>query len=301
LKKALDEVTAFKALSKIKAALVSFGFYHLPLLWGIDLFIKKKLFPKFYDDSIESIIASLRGIEMMIPQKFVTHYIRQDYEPVSKRAFLNSLRVGMTVIDVGAHIGFYSLIAAKKVMPGGIVHAVEPYEQNIKYLEHNITLNGLKNVTVHRFAAGAKRRKRTFHITHSTDSNGFYPHPIAETIETISIDEIPLDDIVTGPVHVTKIDVEGAEIEVLSGMKRILGENPRLKLFLEWNPRCMRSAGRDPLELPSFVKECGFIDIWVLDDAGRRIRPLDEVREALKSGNTPDFSHVNLYAGRLKK
>lgn len=297
----MNQVTAFKALSKIKGALVLFGFYHFPLLSKIDLFIKTKLFSKFYDDSIDSMTTSLHGIKISIPRAFIGKHIRQDYEPISRKAFLNSLATGMVVVDVGAHIGYYSLIAAKRVTSAGIVHAIEPSPNNAKWLDHNIALNNFKNIKVHYFAAGVKHEKRLFRITKSSDCNGFYVNPIAETIDTIQVSEVPLDEIVTGPVHVTKIDVEGAEMEVLCGMKRILRENPQLTLFLEWNPGCMRSAGRDPLELPSFLREYGFVDICILDDAERRVRPLGEVYEAVRSGNTTEFWHVNLYARRLRK
>jgi len=292
----LQQVTLFKRLRKIKAALMLFGFYRFPLLSKFDLFVKKKFFFQFYNDSLDSVTVCLNGIEMTIPRMFIRHYIRQDYEPISQKAFLNSLSVGMTVIDIGAHIGYYSLIAAQKVIPGGMVHAVEPYGQNISYLKHNIALNGLKNILVHELAAGEKCRKRLFHITRSTDSNGFYSHPIAETIDTIEIDEVPLDDIVAGPVHVTKIDVEGAELEVLGGMKRILKENPNLQLFVEWNPACIRNAGRDPLELPSFLKEHGFANIRVLNDNEGEVRSFDEFYGGIKSGAIKKFSHVNLHA-----
>jgi len=297
----VHQVTAFKALSKIKAALVPLGLYDLLLSLKIDLVFKKKLFSEIYDDSIDSITTPLDGIKITIPRAFVGKYIRQDYEPISRKAFLDSLGAGMVVVDVGAHIGYYSLIAAKRVTSSGTVHAIEPSRNNARWLDHNVASNNFKNIKVHYFAAGVKHEKRLFHITNSSDCNGFYVNPIAETINTIETDVVPIDEIVSGPVHVVKIDVEGAEIEVLCGMKRILEENPQLTLFLEWNPGCMRSAGRDPLELPSFLKECGFSDIGVLDDAERRIRRFEEVYETVQSGNTAEFWHVNLYARRLRR
>jgi FkbM family methyltransferase len=258
-------------------------------------FAKRKWFGLFHDPAAESYRIRRYGVRLRLPRRFLNHYVYHDYEPVTRRVFLHALRPGMRVADVGAHIGFYTLLAAQRVGPEGKVVAVEPSEENLGYLRENLGLNGLQNVEVHPVAAGARREERTFRLTGSSDSHGFYSHPLAETVEEIS--SVPLDEIVTDPVQLMKIDVEGAELEALAGMTRILSETPRLTLCIEWNPACMRSAGYDPLDLPAELEKLGF-RIRALDDLEGRERTLDDVTRRVRSGSTPDYWYANLWAER---
>lgn len=203
----------------------------------------------------------------------------------------------MVVVDVGANIGYYTLLAAREVGITGVIHAVEPCEENLGFLRKNVNSNELDNVLIHTCAAGRDSRRRGFHITGSSDSHGFYHHPYTETIETVEVAQAPLDNLVEGKVDLVKIDVEGAEIEVLEGMKRIIAENPELVLILEWNPACIRNAGHDPLVLPDHLNELGF-NVQVLDDLAKRTYALEDVSAAVQSGQVPHFWYVNLLARR---
>src|SRR5688572_30814710 len=82
----------------------------------------------------------------------------REFEPVTQKTFHEFIKPGMTLLDVGANIGYYSLLAGKLVGPSGRVHAVEPCAKNLTFLERNIHLSKLQNITVHRYAAGEKER-----------------------------------------------------------------------------------------------------------------------------------------------
>lgn len=260
-------------------------------------FVKRKWFWLSHDPSADSVRTRRYGVNLCLPRRFVNHYVFHNYEPVTRKALMGAVRPDGTFVDVGAHIGFYALLAAKKNGPSGKVHAVEPSEENLEYLRENLTLNGIVNVDVHPFAVGAVHEKRTFHLTGSSDSHGFYKHPLTETVREITVQCVPLDEIVSEKVELIKIDVEGAELEALEGMKRILAENRRLTLCIEWNPACMRNAGYEPLDLPAELLRQGFA-IKVLDDTENRILSLDEARELVRSGAAPDTWYVNLWAER---
>jgi len=208
----------------------------------------------------------------------IEHY--RDYEPLTRRVIGEILRPGMAVADVGASIGYYSLIAGRAVGETGQVHAVEPYEGNIAFLQRNLELSGLQNVRLHRCAAAERAGQRIFHVTETSWTHGFYPHRSARTVDTIEVPARPLDEVVPSPVHVVKIAVQGAELEVLGGMRRILRENPRLCLVAKWHPAGDRSAGRDTWELPRRLRALGFPTVQVLDDRAGRIRSLESVADA---------------------
>lgn len=260
--------------------------------------LRRKRFWLFNDPAAESFCIDRYGVRLRLPKRFVNHYVFHDYEPVTRKTLLDALRPGMAVADIGAHIGFYTLLAAKRVGPQGKVYAVEPSEDNLGFLRENLELNGLLNVEVHPVAVGAKREVRTFHLTGSSDSHGFYSHPLTETVEEISVQAVPIDEIVAGEVGLMKIDVEGAELEALEGMRRTLTENPRLTLCIEWNPACMRNAGCDPLALPAALRQHGFTLIQVLDDLEGAVRTLEETSEQVRSGSVPEHWYANLWAER---
>ncbi len=245
----------------------------------------------------ESFIIQRYGVKMELPRRFLNHYVYEDYEPATRRAFLEALRPGMTVVDVGAHIGFYSLLAARRVGPTGAVHAVEPGPDNLEVLRRNVALNGLSQVVVHPVAAAGRREMREFHLTGSSDSHGFHAHPLTETVRTLMVEAAPVDELIPGEGDVMKVDVEGAELEALAGMTRLLsGERP-LTLFIEWNPACMRNADTDPLDLPLALRDLGFTELRALDDVRDRVMPLEDAEAEVRSGVPPHW-YVNLWGRR---
>ena len=286
------------ALGKLKDALERCGVAKLPVMDKISRYVKQKWFREFDEHSLEGICVKLNGLKVYMPPRFTSHYFVLEYEPVTQGVFLGSVRAGDVVVDVGAHIGHYSLLAAKVVGESGKVYAVEPCQETVRLLEKSIHANGMKNLVVHCCAAGNSQCLREFNITGSSDSHGFYHHPNTETLNTVQVKQEKIDSIVGGRVNVVKIDVEGAEIEVLEGMEDILMRNHDITLFVEWFPAGMKSAGRDPSELPERLRRLNFMDIRVIDDTARSIRPVDEVIPMIREGSFPPTWYANLWARR---
>lgn len=294
---ATQDARVLRVLLKLRKALHYVGLSNLSLVKRMALSIKQHHFSQIFDGSLEHVSAKVDGLQMSLPRRFLHHYIFQEYERLTKKTFQRSLRPGMVVIDVGAHIGFYTLIAARAVGETGTVHAIEPCSENLASLAKNISLNGFKSIRVHPYAGGKSRGSRTFHITGSSDSHGFYSHPLANTVKTVEILEMPLDEVIDAPVHAVKIDVEGAEMEVLQGMRHLLTES-HPPLWVEWNPACMRRGGYQPLDLPSYLSDLGYRDILVLNDRENCICALDAVLEFGRTEKVPDYWYVNLWARR---
>jgi FkbM family methyltransferase len=139
----------------------------------------------------------------------------------------NNLKPGDVFVDVGAHVGYYSLLAAKLVGETGKVIAVEPNPPTIVRLEKDISLNPFKNILVQKVACTEKETTmKFFQATLENTGNSSLNQSNAKDSTEITVQGVPLDKIVDSlgikRVDVVKIDVEGAEMSVLGGMTNII-------------------------------------------------------------------------------
>jgi FkbM family methyltransferase len=169
------------------------------------------------------------------------------------------LRPGATVVDVGANIGYNTFYAAQRAGPRGRVYAVEPAQDNLAVLYASLFANRLANVIVLPYAAGGRREVKPFFLrgevsaVNSLFRDNFY----AEVTETTEVLLAPLDDLIPAVPDLVKIDVEGAELDVLQGMTRMLNA-PGLRLIVEWHPALQEAAGHAPDALPHDLMARGF-------------------------------------------
>jgi FkbM family methyltransferase len=170
------------------------------------------------------------------------------------------LRPGMTVVDVGANIGYISLISARIVGKGGRVLSFEPTPAVARRLRENVCLNGFQHVTVIEAA-----------VTSVPGSLRFYESdedPEANTLFSngpgafLTVQGVTLDDTLqaenAGHVDLLKIDAEGAEPGVLQGAIRILSRPDRPTLLFEANSFALSAAGSNMHELLALVRSFGY-------------------------------------------
>ena len=150
------------------------------------------------------------------------------YEAAELELFARSIRPGDTVLDIGAHIGLYTLTAARAVGPTGRVVAFEPSTDNFALLEANVAANGYTNVELHRVACSD---------TTGTGRTTCCPGRTAETTSLRAdgagarVDTVRLHDLDVRPQAV-KMDVQGAEPLVLAGAAQLLAAD-ELIVFTE--------------------------------------------------------------------
>lgn len=156
------------------------------------------------------------------------------YEPGTSRLITASLKQGSTFVDVGANSGYYSLLAARCVGPGGRVYAFEPYPIAFARLVENIQLNGLGPLVRAECAAVADYSGTSaFYVSDFDDTRNSLVSGIGREIR---VRVTRLDDAIKGVgIEMVKIDAEGSELSVIRGMKTVLSMNPNLSLVLEWN------------------------------------------------------------------
>lgn len=151
----------------------------------------------------------------------VLRVLNGTYEPEQTRLAVELVRPGATVLDVGAHIGYYTLLFSRLAGPHGRVVAFEPSPRNLPVLRWHVARNGCANVRVEAAAVAAETGTARF-----TADTGSGTGRLAES-GTVEVRTIRLDDFVdaSGPMpDVLKIDVEGAELAVLRGAARVLRE-----------------------------------------------------------------------------
>jgi FkbM family methyltransferase len=200
-------------------------------------------------------------------------------EPFEVDLFERAIRPGMTVLDVGANSGYYTLLAARLVGASGKVFAFEPDPRTVESLRANVRANGLNNVRVVPRAASDRAGPRAFHLSRTAAHSGLHRSTTMDAVSaTTSVDSVAADDALQGEtMDVIKIDVEGVEPAVLRGLSRTLGANPDVRLFLEFNPATLEAAG---VSADSFLLElrAKFRNVLVIDERGRRLVPLGSNR-----------------------
>ncbi len=205
---------------------------------------------------------------------------------------------GMTVIDVGAYVGYYTLLAARSVGDKGKIFCFEPDPSNYALLLKNIEENNCSNVVPVQKAV--TNTTGTIKLFMAKDPSG---HSIVggnPNQKAILVDSTTLDDFLGArvqPVHIIKIDVEGAENAVLQGMSKIIAKNPGLKIFTEFSPEALKTAGCLPTEYFEKLANYGF-DIYLIDEKKQSLEParLDLVMKACER-----TGYVNLLCQRREK
>jgi FkbM family methyltransferase len=150
-----------------------------------------------------------------------------------------------TVVDVGAHIGLYTIITAKRVGPTGKVIAIEPDPENFKILKKNISLNQLSNVEPLECAAYSAKKKLKLFLPEVEGGRTIFNTVIQDRVRScndfLEVEANTLDNILNENnvqrVNWIKIDVEGAELEVLKGASNVLKANKSIILLIEIHGR----------------------------------------------------------------
>jgi FkbM family methyltransferase len=192
------------------------------------------------------------------------------YEPEAStvRLLMGFLRPGMRFVDVGAHLGYYTLLASQLVGPSGRVYAFEPDPHFFPYLVRNIEANGRNNVVAVPKAVADRTGTMTLFSQPTSSGSSLY-HKGAGLREEIVVEVTSLDAFFAKegwpPIDMVKLDIEGGEKAALEGMVELSRRNPGLKLIVEFELRAMRAAGTAPEELVSTLQRLGFTKFHVVN------------------------------------
>lgn len=219
------------------------GARRVPMAWGIRV-AQNRFVPWVARTAFEDGIQQVHGIRMEIPRppdwggggEF--HMALGTYEHAELHWLLRRLRPGDAFLDVGAHIGYFTLPVARRVGPRGHVIAVEPLPSSATLLRRNIAMNGFENVTVFEAAASDRDGQAILQVSAVSDMwSTLREGTLDGPATTIAVATRSLDGIIAElgwpSVAGLKMDVEGAEAEVLRGCAEVLRRNPDAFLLFE--------------------------------------------------------------------
>jgi FkbM family methyltransferase len=193
-------------------------------------------------------------------------FLTGNFEPNELTWMSQTLSEGMTMIDIGAHMGMYTMTASKLVGEPGVVVAVEPSTREFQRLSFHVILNGLRNVRSFQLAASNACGEATMKIAWEWNSGhntfGEFLDPSVETIREERVLTQTVDTLVAGQrlerVDLIKIDVEGHELQVLTGAVETLARF-RPSLLIEVFEETLRRQGASVAAVLDFLTGHGYI------------------------------------------
>lgn len=195
--------------------------------------------------------------------------LSKDHDIEVSKAITSFLKPGMTMIDAGANIGYFTLIAARAVGPHGHVYAFEPVPATVELLKKNVEVNGYNDrVTIVPKALTNKNTKVRIFLDslHSGVSSMFRN---GHEKDFVDVEGISLDEFFAKqdwpPIHLIKMDIEGAEKLALDGMRELSYRNPELNLVVEVN------LSFNIEEVFEALHVCRFSRFYLLEDNSREV------------------------------
>ena len=197
-------------------------------------------------------------------------YSVEDCDHDTRLLLESLLNPGMTLIDLGANIGFYSLVGAKRIQTNGKVYAFEPQPLCCKVLRKSVHANGYDGlVDVIEKAVSNKTTTCALHLKYQGDGGAsLFVNPL-EGMKPFEVETVTLDDFFENKgwpaVDLIKMDIEGAEQAALEGMKQLASRNPALKLIIEFSPVILGASNVSNEQLFKTLTELDFNKISVID------------------------------------
>lgn len=209
------------------------------------------------------------------------------YEPYLTKMILDRVNSNSVVVDVGANIGYYTVLLADKVRK---IYAFEPEKVNFEILDKNIKENKLENVRLFKKAAGKMKGKKKIYgsednygdwrLFSGRDDHKGRPYNTScggGSCACPLIEIVKLDDVIKEKIDLIKIDTQGWEPEVIAGAKNLIRQyHPQI--FFEWSPKMYREAGLDYQAMWDFLRE-EYNKIYYIDEYIQVYYPVEQCQQ----------------------
>jgi len=257
----------------------------------------KRRFSDYIYSQFKVSYLELEGRKMFLDPDDSLHLSIRDYAPAYSEFMKQIVKNGFIVVELAAHIGYYTLLLSQLVGKNGKVFAFEPDPTTFGMLKKNVKINECENVTVEQKAISNENGKCKLFLTPGATSRRIYDDN--DGMESVEVDSIRLDDYFRDnkKIDFIKIMAVGADYAVLKGMKSILHDSPNIKLILHFKPYHIQTFGDNPAEMLEFVVNEGF-KLYQINPSGSKRLSKTSVDELLKKFTPEKDNGTNLYCTR---
>ena len=294
------------ALRKLISKTPLIDYYIGNYLVVFDLFIRKR-FRVLNIDREGSIIHNGHKLNYGSDDLSLIEFLitNNDYEEPTRIAIENILKEGDVFLDLGSHIGFLTLIAARCVGASGKVYAFEPTINTFKKLKKNILENNYENiVTIENMAVTDKCEKlylRLFGASSECNSiiYDIYDNKIIsdnmQLIDAVSVDYYAILKNIN-KIDLVKMDIEGCEYRAIRGMESTIFKNKSLKIIFEFNKGVISKTGGDGMEIFNLLDLYGYKKYTILSRKNIIIKYPEDFKILQKIAKR---DNVNILAERI--
>tara|TARA_B110001454_G_scaffold15210_2_gene13676 strand:- start:52414 stop:53298 length:885 start_codon:yes stop_codon:yes gene_type:complete len=219
--------------------------------------------------------------------------INKEYGFLETKIIKDEIKSGDIIIDLGAHIGYYTLLFARQSSIDGKVFAFEPEPSNFSILEKNIIANKYKNIIAVQKAVSDSNSQINLWIgQESSGANRIYKPKQTNTqnfkiskVNSIKLDDYFMNSEYFDKINFIKMDLEGAEYKALLGMKLLLQKNKKITILTEFSKKSLEDSGHTSLEFIDFFYDNDF-QVNLLDEKNKKIVPITKTEFLEIDSNT---------------
>ena len=259
-------------------------------------FAERGLLNRKYHDQAKLVRLSRFSIFASIEDLAVgRHVVSGAYEPKIAEVFYRYVKPGMAVVDIGANIGYFTMLLASLVEPSGLVVAVEPNPENIRLLEASRRVNGFDQVLVIQAAAGRQVGLLALNVSFSNGTTTELPNDLDAIFASRPVPCFALDGILPRDrrIDLVKIDTEGAELNALIGLSGTIDRDHPV-IVSEFSPGMLpgisRSSGPEYL---GFLIAKGY-RIGVIEHDGSETSFGDDVDGVMNAYARSGVDHIDI-------
>lgn len=280
-KSSINHKISMAIISKSRKLFLNTWVHRLP----ITIWVYKRVF--YFGKAKQEEEISFKNLRLLVHTKdvyMVPSLINDEFENFELKVFEDLIKPGMEVLDVGANIGIYSLIANRKVGSKGKVHAFEPVPENVDLIKKNIALNKATRVKLIERAVGDSSKDVSISIVEDSLST----HHIGDgSGQTLSVKSCTIDSYVKKndvKVGLIKMDIEGYEGYAIAGANNTLAGKDMI-LLTEFSEEFIKRSGKDPIkcgaQLLSMFKYC-----YAIDEKNESLPLVNDVRTLMRRDYT---------------
>ena len=242
----------------------------------------------------QKVTVQLDGFKMLIDTgKYLNSnatqvLFKKVHEPITTELFRLLLEEGDKVIDVGANIGYFTMLAASLVGSCGRVYAFEPGDVAFNDLRNNVYINSFSNIVAYNRAASDYFGERCLYVSKENTTNSLIRDSRLHTMsEVVSVDRI--DRLISEQVKLIKIDTEGNELEVLKGSRNLINKCESICVILEISEK-LKYHYDLLVETWIYLRSLKFDTMFIINEFNGTIQPIDSVYDIRNK-----FDRNNMY------